>query len=206
MPTQPIARAAFPAELRVSPFVIAQNYPALIVDVLLFIASLLLFFVLALSAQGACLIPLFFMAYPALKIYARYRRLSYHFRIGCIVPAVVVQSQPLMLAAWTDLSTNQTDEFPVVKIWPTSLPPGQSRSLGSHVACVAVYYGSNGSRKWDSFSPIPARMVTRDNGALKRLEESLPNEFWLTLNEGIREILPLAPGTYPVQANVKWAP
>ena len=202
-PRKPLATAQYPARLTVNPILVARWAPRLrnhSVLLAIYLGMSLLFAVIGSEASLGFLVASMLWVYIVAR---QWMVLSRHFRIGCVVPAMVVQTNPLTLAAWTDLRTSNQLKFPTVKVWYGGLPAGQSQLVGAHVPCVATYFGSVAASKWDNFLPIPACYATRDRRALARIEQTLPDEEWLTLSAAIRELpSPLAPGLYAVEANV----
>ncbi|MCW3062708.1 MAG: hypothetical protein JWQ02_4529 [Capsulimonas sp.] len=134
-------------------------------------------------------------------------QLKSHLYHGCANPAVVVSTQPDLIAVFADITATPGVRFPVVKILaaPLDLVQGRRFAVGDHVPTVSTYQGPATEGHWKDFYPIPACCATDETRALERLEKRLyyEEEGWSALQNALNHVPhPYAPGLYPVPVSV----
>lgn len=190
------ARASNPGGLRVNPLRWLQHYPTW---------PLILFFGFWALIALAWLLnrqQLWGLAVAALVMNGFYwKRLREHFRYGDANPGIVVSLEPMLIAVATDL-TRGVGQYPVVKIFKKRLPTigGQLPQLGSRLATVALYDGSDKSPHWSDFDPRPAQCATADQAALDRVMHSFTQRDWDRLNSWLAQVpQPFRCGLYHIR-------
>lgn len=118
---------------------------------------------------------------------------------GCINPAIVVCTNPPLVAVCTDLSTGKIQHH-AIKILPQPLrwmkngvPP-----VGTRLASVALYQGSLQKNSWEDFHPIVVDCVTGNRADIKRVFQSINEAEWQTLEVGINYLRTKKPGLYSI--------
>ncbi len=93
---------------------------------------------------------------------------------GCVNPAIVICTNPPLVAVCTDLSTGKIQHH-AIKILPQPLrwtkngvPP-----VGTRLASVALYQGSLEKSSWEDFHPIVVDCVTGNRADIKRVFQSI---------------------------------
>ncbi|NQE37776.1 DUF3239 domain-containing protein [Microcoleus asticus] len=130
------------------------------------------------------------------------RFLAIHIRerclYGCVNPGIVINSNPTLVAVFTDLRTGETPHQ-AIKVLPQPLkrtkmgiPP-----VGMRLATIALYEGNVQKGHWDDFHPIVINCVTDNQTDIDRVLQSIPDWEWLELELGLGEI-PKQPGLYPI--------
>lgn len=138
------------------------------------------------------------MLLPQWRRLANVRR---HFRFGDVNAAKVVSTEPYMLAAFADLSSNSELFYPAIRIieFPLQRIGKGKYDTGFNMAAIATYSGSLNSYKWDNFLPLVAQAATEDQAEVERTLDMIPEWQWALLNEGLFQIpKPYRPGLYPV--------
>lgn len=135
-----------------------------------------------------------------LKAAPLYARMSRHYKLGCLNPAVVVQSKPLLLAVYTDLSNSDELFVPVVKILRHPRLGSDNFLIGARCATVSLYHGSLDNGQWDDFDPKLVNAATASEQLIRRSIDQLEQGDWFILEEFVRHLgQPLRPGLYPVK-------
>ncbi|MEO7717973.1 MAG: DUF3239 domain-containing protein [Capsulimonas sp.] len=134
-------------------------------------------------------------------------QLKSHLYHGCANPAVVVSTQPYLIAVFADITATPGVKFPAVKVLPAPLDLVQGRSfaVGDHIPTVSTYQGPATEGRWTDFYPIPACCATNETRALDRLENTLhyEEEGWSALENALIHVpRPYAPGLYPMPVSV----
>lgn len=126
-------------------------------------------------------------------------RIREHFIYGCVNPAVVVSSQPPLVAVFTDLTTGKGSHH-VIKILPQPLrwmkhgiPP-----VGTRLATVALYKGNGQKGYWDDFHPVVINCVTGNTVDIERVFQSISHKEWEELEAGLGYLQTTKPGLYPI--------
>jgi hypothetical protein len=115
-------------------------------------------------------------------------------------PAVVVSTEPSLVAVWTDMTTGG-DPWPAIKVVPQPLGrmTGGPPAVGDRLAAVALYYGSGKEGHWDDFTPEVVNCLTTDPGVIARVVATIDEEQWQALTEGLGRIpTPAKPGLCPL--------
>lgn len=132
-----------------------------------------------------------------------WQRVREHFRCGCVNPAIVVSMDPMLIAAWTDLSKG-FGSYPAIKIIKQALPTvcGQVPKVGCRLAVVALYENRyDDSPHWSDFDPRPIDCATTDLVAIQRIMDTLDKENWQVLNDHLEHLpQPLNCGLFAIQA------
>jgi hypothetical protein len=135
------------------------------------------------------------------KFRAHMRAVRRHFYHGCATPAVVLSTDPPMIAVHTDL-TKGDSAFPVIKVLLTRFGRGGDPmpQVGELLATVSVYDGRlDGTPHWSDFYPFPACTATSDVEEWNRVKLELPPEEWDALARGLEIVpQPYRPGIYPI--------
>lgn len=139
------------------------------------------------ATKGGSALVLVFSLRFTLEAYRRMKSVARHFRSGCALPGIVVNTEPYTVASITDLSTGGGMKYLAVRILPHALQkvPGRKYATGDRVPCVALYSGQMPTPKWDNFNPVPAVFATNDAAELARVEASISEEDWIELNEAL---------------------
>jgi hypothetical protein len=129
-----------------------------------------------------------------------------HFRMGCVNPAVVVSDDPVLIAAFTDLSKSDDASFPAIRIVRGHMQRlGLPRPrVGDRLATVSLYEGNihDGTPSWTDFHPYPASAATSDQAALERVMASIPAEDWTELTQALAQVpQPFETGLYPIKGS-----
>jgi hypothetical protein len=113
-----------------------------------------------------------------------------HFRHGCVCPAVVISTNPYLIAVATDLATTDAARYPAIKIMkqPLGKMTGGPPQIGTRLATVATYRGDVNSAHWDDFEPIVVNCVTTDEREIARVFSSITQEEWEDLDRGVRHL------------------
>lgn len=182
--------AGNPGGIAIKPLVYARYYPYALKRFLLGAFFVLLGVVVAIATKGVSLLFLYFGMRTMLDGQRRLRNLARHYRLGNVLAAIVVNTEPFTLAAFAELSTGRHASYPAVKIVPHPLGKVRGRTFvtGDRVPCVAQYSGQMPTPKWDNFNPLPAVFATDDEAELARVEASIPEAYWDELNEAMFQI------------------
>lgn len=139
-------------------------------------------------------------ALPLYWAYRRYISLGQYLQMGCKNEAVLIATNPNLLAVYTDLG-NRGDNFYYIKIvkFPANKIAGKPIKVGMRVAVVSTYEDHGFEGRWGDFNPIPITLV---NPTAEASEKALANstpEDWQEFDEKIQRIpRPFRPGLYPV--------
>ena len=135
-----------------------------------------------------------------LKVAPLYARLRRHYRLGCLNPAIVLQSKPLLLAVYTELSNSEDRFVPIVKILRHPRLASDDFQVGARCATVSLYFGSLEKGQWDDFDPKLVNAATADQKTICRSVDRLDEGDWFILEEFVRGLREDArPGLYPVK-------
>jgi hypothetical protein len=143
-------------------------------------------------------------AFCLIRFLQYWRSVKRHYEIGCVNPAVVVSERPLLIAVHTDLARSGDDafSFPVIKVLRVKLGrAGDAKPrAGDTLVTVSLYGGRRDKTPyWDDFDPWPAAHAMSDPARLKAIAESLEEEEWRRLHEGVQALaVPYSVGVYPL--------
>ncbi len=123
---------------------------------------------------------------------------------GDVNPAIVVSTQPCLVAVSTDMSKNAGDTWPVIKILPQPLARawGKAPQIGDRLPMVSLYEQRVNSPHWDDFSPVAIACLTGDADMVREAMRRLSaNEFgpdhWQRLSDSLARVpQPYRPGLY----------
>lgn len=118
-----------------------------------------------------------------------WQRVSEHFKYGCITPAVVISSNPLIIAVSTDL-TKGSDEYPAIKIIEVSigLVNGEAPKIGKKLVVISLYGGSDDLPYWEDFDPQLIDCATNDADIIQAAMESIEDYEWQDLKSGLKQV------------------
>ena len=134
------------------------------------IASILLSFV---STLGGAMIAVLLLV--AASYWFRVWKFYWH---GGLIPAVVVSEEPLLVAAYSNLS--QVSEFlPYVKVQQVRL--GGAPKLGQRVVALAWYTMPVSGRTWVDFKAFPLSQATANAEIHAAAEVKLGEDSWQLL-------------------------
>ena len=152
------------------------------------IASVLLSFV---SALGGAMIAVLVLI--AASYWFRVWKFYWH---GGLIPAVVVSEEPLLVAAYSNLS--QVSEFlPHVKVEQVRL--GGAPRLGQRVVALAWYTMPVSGRTWVDFKPFPMSQATANPDVHAAAEVKLGEDSWQLLETSLASLSqPVKPGLYSI--------
>ena len=131
-------------------------------------------------------------------------RVTMALRHGCVNAAVVVSTQPYLVAVVADLDSSGQSPWWVVKIvrQPLATMTGGPPVVGTRLATIATYSGSTLSAlksHWDNFYPVVVNCATSDDRAIRRILASIPREEWDMLEAGLQQVpTPRKPGRYRI--------
>lgn len=123
---------------------------------------------------------------------------------GNINPAVVISTNPYLVAVSADMGRRTGDAWPVVKVLPQPLhrTRGPHPKIGDRLPTIALYEGTEVGPHWRNFHPTAVACLTDDpkvvRETLRRLEV---NEFgpdhWQQLEQDLARVpTPYKPGLY----------
>ncbi len=127
-------------------------------------------------------------------------RVREQFFLGCINPSVVISTNPLLIATYTDLSMGK-GEYPAIRITNPTLRriAGQAPEKGMPVATISLYQRAVDSsiRHWEDFDPIPADYGTPDIREHQRILATLTPDEYAELQKYLEKVpTPNVPGVY----------
>jgi DNA-directed RNA polymerase subunit RPC12/RpoP len=186
--------ASLPGNVKVNPIQYVTHFP---LWPILWAGSLVATGVAALLTMNIALIIIAFMLLAANALY--WYRVKEHFLHGCINPAVVVSTNPLLIAVSTDLTTGWKP-WPVVKILPHPLRSigGQPPQIGMRLSTVALYQsGGNDDSHWVDFHPKAVECVTTDEASIQYTMSQLDEDAWQDLHRKLMKVpRPFRAGLY----------
>jgi hypothetical protein len=122
----------------------------------------------------------------------RWQRTKEWFLYGDITPAMVLDPDRGLVAAYTDLAQDSQYRFLVVKIFAEKLrfiKAGVSR--GQKYAAVALYTSDSNSAKtgkWHSFHPIVVDCISTNPALCVATKAKIPDSDWTALEIGLAQI------------------
>ncbi|HYF49165.1 MAG TPA: DUF3239 domain-containing protein [Planctomycetota bacterium] len=134
--------------------------------------------------------------------YRLFSTMKIKFKHGCANPAVIVSTEPCLIAVMGNLSNDSSgDAYNVIKILPADLNsmnfPGFR--VGARVATVALYTDGGHEGRWADFEPEPVNCATTDFAAIDRVLNSFSADDWRELDEALGQVPDKTkPGLYPV--------
>jgi hypothetical protein len=134
----------------------------------------------------------------------RWHRAREHFKYGDTNPAIVLDSDAGLVAAYTDLDSRGFSRFHVIKIFRErlSLIPRQVRD-GDRFAAVSLYAADRQSAelgRWSTFCPIVVDCVCHDRDVCEFTKAKIVPAHWRALTIGVAQIGSHAkPGQYAIE-------
>jgi hypothetical protein len=116
---------------------------------------------------------------------------------GAVNPAVVVSTDPYLVAVFTDLTTEPGEHWPAIKVvrQPLQRMTGGPPALDTRLATVATYFGSDKASHWDDFFPEVVNCLTMDAKVVARVLATILDDEWEKLDEGLKKVpTPYQPG------------
>jgi hypothetical protein len=124
------------------------------------------------------------------------------FKHGCANPAIVVSTDPCLIAVMGNLANNRSgDTYNVIKIVSADLSSSNFDGfrVGGRVATVALYSDGGLDGRWADFDPEPVNCATTDRAAIDRVLKSFSNDDWKELDEGLAQVPDKTkPGLHPI--------
>lgn len=187
--------ASHPGNIRANLFLYLRYFPGpAILPVAIAIAGLGCPFIFGTNAWWVALAA---VLAALVKLGSLFQRVRLQFMHGCLNPAIVLQTKPLLLAVYTDLTLRDENSFPVIKIL---LHPKLARDqfkVGDRCATVSLYAGYLDELKWRDFDPKLVNVATRDPALIANSIARLPEPEWFLLQQFLPHV-PSKPGLYPV--------
>jgi hypothetical protein len=184
--------ASLPGNVRVNPLRYARHFPTW-PDILA--GSVVLLAASALTNPAYIVLSFLMLVVNGFYWY----RVKEHFLHGCINPAVVVNTNPLLIAVSTDLTTGWKP-WPVIKILrhPLKSIAGRPPQVGMRLSTVALYQASlTDDSHWSNFQPIAVECVTTDAASIRHTMSQLGDDSWRELECKLRQVpQPWKPGLY----------
>jgi hypothetical protein len=136
---------------------------------------------------------------PAAALIGLYwSHLKSHFAKGCMNPAVVMETKPLLIGVYSDLS-NGDGSYPTIKLLRHPSRSSDRFNVGQRCLTVSLYEGRLDCRHWEDFSPKLVISATGDPSVLSVESVSIPEEDWNLLEQAIPTLpQPWKPGLYPI--------
>ncbi len=131
--------------------------------------------------------------YPKNAIVQEWIHLNEHFQFGCANPALIINKQKGIYAAYTDLTNDGGTSTPVIKIVQLKnnlIKKLDLNDLDKSVS-VAMYYQKleeMNSRAWNDFNPLLPELFTKDKSSCQKLKEKIKDEAWKCLDIGLSQI------------------
>lgn len=126
-----------------------------------------------------------------------WNHLKAHFAKGCTNPAVVLETKPLLIGVYSDLSSGE-GSYPAVKLLRHPSRSSDHLHVGQRCLTVSLYEGSLESRHWEDFNPKLMISATGDSSITSPIAASIPDEEWSLLEQAISKLpQPWKPGLYP---------
>jgi len=155
------------------------------------------------SAWGIVVFSLILILAQAYPLWRDMTHIQAQFAQGCLNPAVVVCTQPYLIAVYGDLSLREGDSWPVIKILPQPLEKVRGRRMqeGDKMATASFYYGDYFKPHWSDFTPVAVPCVTDDDQAIRdavwRLKQREEEDVWGDLEKYLARVpKPYQPGLY----------
>lgn len=204
-------RASLPGRIEVQPLLWLRCFALLqlvfsIPLILLVLGSLIVIFIGETDKAALPILPILVLIMMGRRLYMAFLRVSEKVNHGCLNPAVVVSVAPYLIAVYSDLTMNDRDHYPVIKILKQPLnrsPAGRALKVGDRLPTVAIYrWNPDRSRPyWSDFHPIAVPCVNSDPPviaqAIKRLDLDEGGTLWYRLQAGLKLIpTPTVPGLY----------
>jgi hypothetical protein len=115
-----------------------------------------------------------------------YRDGQTHFRHGCVNPAIVIRTNPLVIAVYSDLSTSDENFHPAVKVMRHPRLRSDQFQAGDRCATVSLYSGNFAKPKWKNFNPLLVNVATDDMEVVAISMARIPEDEWIILEDFIR--------------------
>jgi hypothetical protein len=134
--------------------------------------------------------------------YTFWRGVRWQGLYGDVNPAMVVATDPYLVAVFSDLATGREGDWPFIKILhqPLQRMAGGPPELDARLATVSTYVGSGKKPHWDDFLPWVVNCITTDEEIIRRVLVTIEEEQWQQLSDGLRQIdAPYRPGLYKIE-------
>ena len=128
-------------------------------------------------------------------------RMKWRGLYGNADPAVVVATDPYLVAVLTDMGTT-SEGYPMVKILaqPLKRMTGGPPRKNTRLAAVALY-GGVASDHWIDFFPAVVNCLTTNKRVIAGVMASIPEKEWQALTEALNHVpKPYRPGLYWIQS------
>ena len=112
---------------------------------------------------------------------------------GCLNPAMVLDPHRTLIAVFTNLSNDEDQPDPVVKILdiPARLIDASLRVKGTRLAAACAYWRNEGGHpgaNWDDFTPLVADCFVEDPGKCREARERIKPMAWKALEVAVASI------------------
>jgi hypothetical protein len=110
---------------------------------------------------------------------------------GDTCPGLVLDADEGLIAVWADMTSDPNKRtVPAIKITkvPLRRAAGSPLKVGQRLTAVSTYSGPDGVPSWKDFTPIPVVCATRDPETIQASLASIPDDQWLALDAGLKEI------------------
>jgi len=128
-----------------------------------------------------------------------YQEVKHKYSRGDVCAAEILSASAGLVAIYTDLVANSEVSHPVIKILKQPLhrmnPPAAD---GMRVAAVALYGGDIRNAAWNDFDPEVIHCVIADPAEIERVMQSITEDQWQALGNGLSQIPVAQPGLYPL--------
>lgn len=153
---------------------------------LIWLIGFVLFSTLSMLSCWGYAVPASFFA---LANFLYWRQVKARYKFGCVLPAVIVSSNPLLLAIYTDLSKG-IGSYPAIRIQPLNILSPKLYGVGRKLPVAALYSDGRdvSSPLWESFDPRPIGCATTNQAYIEKKLQSIPGEGWVALCENIKKI------------------
>ncbi|WP_227428919.1 DUF3239 domain-containing protein [Psychrobacter sp. I-STPA6b] len=191
--------ASNPGQISVSPFVWYRHHAVMggiIVLLLLAILCLCLF----VDMKFVVLFIIFAIVHQI-----NFIRIKEHFYYGDSNGGIVLATNPVLVAVYTNLSKG-FGYYPVIKI--IECPTLKALNIGDRIATVALYQASINEQlpHWINFEPLPVNYVSNNQADIDKALLSYGEDYWERLEQGIPQVpQPYQVGLYKINIeNSDW--
>ncbi|WP_230655636.1 DUF3239 domain-containing protein [Psychrobacter sp. I-STPA10] len=184
--------ASNPGQISVSPFVWYRHHVVMggiIALILLAILCLCVF----VDVKFVVLFAIFAIVHQL-----NFTRIKEHFYYGDSNGGIVLATNPILVAVYTNLSKG-FGYYPVIKI--IECPTLKDLNIGDRIATVALYQASTNQQlpHWINFEPLPVNYVSNNQEDIDKALLSYDATYWSRLEQGIPQVpKPYQAGLYKI--------
>ncbi len=144
-------------------------------------------------------LPFFFFGagFAVFAIFDRLQKEVAYLQMGELNPAIVVNTQPFLVAIYADMNRDNTQASrPMIKIVRAPNPSNKLQH-GQWLGAICNYVGYAQQHYWSDFTPTLLNTTTSDDAVIKQAMGQIPVEKWDALQNGLDKIgEPLQEGVY----------